>query len=87
MAEVKVTIHSSGTGICALTGKEGDGIQVSFDDQTVTNSFLSWKAFRQILAMKASKAKVDPKPALPESPRVPVAAPAVPQNGATVVSK
>ena len=32
MAPIKVTIHSSGEGVCSLTGKECDGITVTFDD-------------------------------------------------------
>ena len=52
--QTKVTIHSTGTGTCSLTGKEStDGLTVSFEDGTIKESFLSWKAFRQLLAMKA----------------------------------
>src|SRR4051812_14013755 len=59
---IKLTIHGTGTGPCALTGKECDGLTVTFDDGTVTNSFLSWKAFRQLLGMKAGQT---PKAAAP----------------------
>ena len=51
--QIKVTIHSTGTGLCSLTGKESDGMTVTFDDGTLKESFLSWKAFRQLLSMKA----------------------------------
>lgn len=52
---IKVTIHSTGTGVCSLTGKEGDGMTVTFDDGTLKEAFLSWKAFRQLLGMKAGQ--------------------------------
>jgi hypothetical protein len=70
MSAIKVTIHSTGVGMCALTQKEGDGLAVSMDDGTVREQFLSWKAFRQLLAMKATQgvkpeAKPEPKPAPP----------------------
>lgn len=73
---VKITIHSTGTGLCALTQKEGDGLTVSFDDQTVSNAFLSWKGFRQLLAMKAGQGKPEPRPAT-----------SAPANGPTLASK
>ncbi len=58
---VKLTIHSTGTGTCSLTGKEGlDGLTVTFEDGTVKEGFLSWKAFQQLLRMKAGA-----KPAIP----------------------
>jgi hypothetical protein len=61
---IKLTIHSTGVGTCSLTDKEGDGLTVTFDDGTVKEAFLSWKAFRQLLAMKAGQQKKpDPKPA------------------------
>ncbi len=51
---VKMTIHSTGTGMCSLTGKEAsDGLTVTFDDGTVKEGFLGWKAFQQLLRMKA----------------------------------
>lgn len=65
---IKVTIHSAGTGTCSLTGKEGaDGLAVTFEDGTVKESFLSWKSFRQLLALKTSQGLPKPKP-----PSVPV---------------
>lgn len=58
MAAIKVSIHAVGNGTCVLTGKEGaDGLTVSFEDGTAEESFLSWKAFRQLLAMKAAQAR------------------------------
>lgn len=69
----KVTIHSTGPGLCALTGKEEtDGLTVTFDDGTVKEAFLSWKAFRQLLALKTGTVgqpkKPTPKPAEPVQP-------------------
>lgn len=52
MNPIRVTIHQAGNGTCCLSGKEGDGLTVSFDDQTVTQQHLSWKSFRQMVAMK-----------------------------------
>lgn len=52
MSALKITIHSTGIGTCCLTGKEVDGLTVSFDDGTARESFLSWKGFKQICTMK-----------------------------------
>jgi hypothetical protein len=52
---IEVTIHGTGSGTCSLTGKTGDGLTVTFKDGTVTEAFLSWKGFQQILALKAGK--------------------------------
>ena len=66
---LNVTIHHAGSGICSLTGKDGEGIAITFDDGTVKNQFLSWKAFRQLLAMKMTPAKPEPKaPLAPTAP-------------------
>lgn len=67
MTAIKCTIVSTGSGTCALSGKESsDGLTVSFDDGTVANQFLSWKAFQQLLRMKAG---------VPAAPAQTVAAP------------
>lgn len=58
---LNVTIHHAGSGTCSLTGKEGEGIAITFEDGTVKNQFLSWKAFRQLLAMKISREKPESK--------------------------
>lgn len=65
MVPIKVTIHRVGSGHCSLTGKDGDGLSVSFDDGTVKEAFLSWRGFRQLLCMKAGQ---DGKPAPTASP-------------------
>ena len=52
----KITIHHTGIESCALTGKEADGLTVSFEDGTIRESFLSWKAFRQLLNLKTGQA-------------------------------
>jgi hypothetical protein len=51
----KLTIHSTGIGSCALTGKEADGLAVTFEDGTIKDAFLSWKAFRQLLNLKTGQ--------------------------------
>ena len=63
MSLLKVTIHSTGSGTCSLTGKdEADGITVTFEDGTVQQAFLSWKGFRQLLSLKAKRTPgADPK--------------------------
>ena len=58
---LNVTIHEAGSGLCSLTGKEGDGLTVTFQDGTVKNQFLTYKAFRQLLAMKLTPEKPTPK--------------------------
>lgn len=68
MTAIKMTIHSTGTGRCALTGKDSsDGLTVSFEDGTLQDSFLSWRGFRQLLGMKAGQTK---KPAGQPAPSV-----------------
>ena len=68
---VKVEILKTGSGNCCLTGKEEcDGLTVSFEDGTVKESHLSWKAFRQLLGMKAGQQKPESHPN-PTSPVVP----------------
>ena len=64
MSALKITIHSTGSGVCSLTGKnESDGLTVTFDDGTVQNAFLGWKGFRQLLSLKANKQTTnEPKP-------------------------
>jgi len=52
----KITIHTTGIGCCALTGREADGLTVTFDDGTIKEAFLSWKAFRQLLNLKTGQA-------------------------------
>ena len=66
MTAIKVTIHAAGTGSCSLSGKETDGLTVTFDDGTVKEAFLSWKSFRQLLSLKSSQAvKPEPKTPIP----------------------
>ncbi len=54
----KIIIHSAGIGSCALTGKEADGLTVTFEDGTIKDAFLSWKAFRQLLNLKTGQANL-----------------------------
>lgn len=60
MNPIKVTIHGTGSGPCALTGKEGSGLTITFDDGTLRESFLSWRAFQQLLSMKTGRKPVPP---------------------------
>jgi hypothetical protein len=72
LSTIKVTVFGAGSGTCSLTGKESDGLTVTFDDGTIKEAFLSWKSFRQLLALKSSQTvrPTEPKPA-PTSPVVP----------------
>jgi len=46
-----------------LSGKDGtDGLTVTFEDGTVTQQHLSWKSFRQLVAMKTAQSAVKPAP-------------------------
>ncbi len=73
MNPIKVTIHGTGSGPCSLTGKEGNGLTITFDDGTLRESFLSWRAFQQLLSMKAGRPKPTPtaNPVLPANSAVP----------------
>lgn len=68
MSAIELTIHGTGTGTCSLTGKEGEGLTVSFKDGTVTKAFLSTKAFMQLIRMKGGP--------VPNGQRAPEEAPA-----------
>lgn len=68
----KLLIHSTGTGMCSLTGKETDGLTVSFEDGTVKEAFLSWRGFKQLLGLKSGQ-QFDAKPAL--AVQIPASAP------------
>lgn len=67
---LNVTIHQAGSGICSLTGKDGEGIAITFDDGTVKNQFLSWKVFRQLLAMKLAPTKTEKRIQLDMTPNI-----------------
>lgn len=81
---IRVTIHHACSGSCSLSGKDGDGLTVSFDDGTVTQQHLSWKSFRQLVAMKTAQAATKPAPKpLP----VGVTPPALPVAAGNAVAK
>ena len=70
---LKVTIHTTGSGVCALTGREADGLNLTFEDGTVQNAFLSWKAFRQLAGLRFEQLQsADGKSAKSASPPVTV---------------
>jgi hypothetical protein len=79
MSAVKLTVHSTGSGSCSLSGKEGEGLTVSFEDGTISNAFLSTKAFMQLVRLKAGTI---PKPAAQ-----PVASPQPIANGPVAAPK
>lgn len=67
MGDVKMTIHRTGRGTCALTGRaETDGLTITFDDRSVVESHVSWLAFRQLLGLKTGGTRAKPpQPAAP----------------------
>jgi hypothetical protein len=72
MSALKITIHTAGSAICSLSGKDADGVMVTFDDGTVTEQHLSWKSLKQLIVMKAAKtAKPEAEPATAISPNGP----------------
>jgi hypothetical protein len=79
---LKILVHDAGTGTCSLTGKEQDGLTVTFEDGTVTSQFLSWKAFRQLLAMKTAGNGKAPGPSKPAPAALVVPSPA-PTSGSS----
>lgn len=51
---IKLTVMSAGMGTCALTGKtDTDGLTVTFENEAPC--FVSWKAFKQLIAFKAAQ--------------------------------
>lgn len=61
---IKLTIVATGPGTCALTGKqESDGLSVAFENETPC--FVSWKAFKQLLAFRLAQ---NGKPVTPAAP-------------------
>jgi hypothetical protein len=64
MNPIKMTVSSTGIGNCALTGKETEGLTVAFENEQPT--FLSWKALRQLVTMKAGQGRHVPAGLLAE---------------------
>ena len=67
---IKLTVMSSGKGLCALTGKaDSDGLTVAFENEEPC--FVSWKGFQQLIAFKVGQTtKGQPKTALSVQPSV-----------------
>ena len=53
MNEIDVKIHKLGIVTDALSGKEGDGLVVSFGEFKQTA--LSWKSFKQLIGLRCPK--------------------------------
>ncbi len=51
---VMVTIEKTGTDVCALTGKQGEGVYCEFTDGSF-HGFLLWKSLRQLLSLKQAQ--------------------------------
>lgn len=61
MSAIEVVIHGTGSGVCSLTGKEGEGLTVTFKDGTLSEGFLSHRAFVQLVKMKCGKQAAEPE--------------------------
>jgi hypothetical protein len=57
MKDIKLTIHGCDTDTCSLTGKDGEGFLLTFDDGTATESFLTLKGLFQLAKMKLGNGK------------------------------
>lgn len=68
---IEITIHGTGTGLCALSDKEGEGIIVTFKDGTLREGFLSHRAFQQLIKMKFAQNGGKPAPAVAQALPVP----------------
>ena len=75
---IDITIHGTGVGQCTLSGKEGEGLVVTFKDGTLREGFLSHRAFQQLIKMKFAQAG---KPAIAGSAPPVAAAVPVATNG------
>jgi hypothetical protein len=61
---VKVSITQTGSGKCALSGYEGEGLTAAFDtDQPL---FWTWRSFKQLLALRLAQAGKQPHAAPPK---------------------
>jgi hypothetical protein len=49
-----VTIEKIGTDVCALTGKQGEGVYCEFTDGSF-RGFLVWKSLQQLLSLKQTQ--------------------------------
>jgi hypothetical protein len=59
---LRLTVHSMGKGRCALSGRETEGFLCSFDDESLTNTFLSFKSLRQLVSMRLGQGETRVKP-------------------------
>ena len=71
---IELIIHSTGSGQCSLSGKEAEGLTITFKDGTITEGFLSQKAFIQLVKMKMASKPPAVKSAVPMGNAVPVVA-------------
>ena len=53
---IQLTIHSAGRGNCSLTGRDCEGITVTFEDGTLSERFLSFKSLARLIALKLGPA-------------------------------
>ena len=68
---IDLTVHEAGIGLCSLSGKEGEGMLVTFKDGTLCEGFLSHRAFQQLIKMRLKQlgkpAQSSATPALPSN--------------------
>lgn len=58
---VTVKISGTGSGQCALSCRDGDGLTVAFDSDAPL--FLTWKSFKQLLTLRLAQQGKLPSPA------------------------
>jgi hypothetical protein len=52
-----VTIERMGSDVCALTGREGEGVFCAFADGSF-KGFLCWKSLKQLLSLRQRQEEV-----------------------------
>lgn len=68
---IKLSVVTTGPGTCALTGKtESDGLTVAFENESPC--FVSWRAFKQLLAFRTAQNGKPPAPPAPQTNATPV---------------
>ena len=60
---IQLTFQSAGRGTCSLTGRDCEGITVTFEDGTLSERFLSYKSLARLISLK-----LGPTPAKSRTP-------------------
>lgn len=57
---VTVKISGTGSGMCALSARDSEGLTAAFDSDTPL--FLSWKSFKQLLTLRLAQNGIGTSP-------------------------